>query len=243
MSSVKKQKIKGAPVIADDAVLHEHINFYRRLNAEEKQRFREEADQFLQTVAITPVNTTVTNADRILIAAGAVIPMFAFKGWTYPNLKEVLVYNDTFNMDFQTESSESRNILGLVGTGVYKDKMMISRNALQNGFSNDADLSNTAIHEFVHLIDGADGAVDGVPEILLDKQYVEPWISLVREEMGKMLQEDSDINPYGYTNPTEFFAVISEYFFEKPEQFAEKHPELFEMMERIFRTGEGKVKS
>jgi len=120
MTSVKKQKVRGIPVTADDAVLHQHINFYRRLNNEEKQRFRQEADQFLQTVAITAVNTVVTNTDKILIAAGAVIPMFAFKGWTYPNLKEVLVYNDTFNMDFQTESSESRNILGLVGTGVYK---------------------------------------------------------------------------------------------------------------------------
>ena len=233
--SVKKRKVTGAPV-TDDRTLSEHVSFYRRLDHSERERFRQEADDFLQQVAITAVNTVVTDTDKILIAAGAVIPMFAFKGWRYPNLKEVLVYNDSFNMNFETQGEESRNILGLVGTGVYRDKMMISKNALQHGFSNDTDLSNTAIHEFVHLIDGADGATDGLPEILLDKAYILPWMELIHREMEKMKEPDSDINPYGYTNRSEFFAVVSEYFFEKPELFEQNHPELFRMMEKAFRT-------
>ena len=51
-----------------------------------------------------------------------------------------------------------------------------------------------------------------------------------------MKEEDSDMNPYGYTNKTEFFAVAAEYFFEHPELFKEKHPALFEMMQKMFRT-------
>jgi Mlc titration factor MtfA (ptsG expression regulator) len=44
----------------------------------------------------------------------------------------------------------------------------------------------------------------------------------------------SDIDMYGATNQAEFFAVISEYFFERPDLLKTNHPELFEMLERIF---------
>ncbi|MEO6202766.1 MAG: zinc-dependent peptidase, partial [Nitrospirales bacterium] len=44
----------------------------------------------------------------------------------------------------------------------------------------------------------------------------------------------SDINPYGLTNEAEFFAVVSEYFFETPVRMKQKHPELYSMLEQIF---------
>jgi len=45
----------------------------------------------------------------------------------------------------------------------------------------------------------------------------------------------SDINLYGATNDAEFFAVVSEYFFEKPDELKAKHPELYAMLEQMFR--------
>ena len=45
----------------------------------------------------------------------------------------------------------------------------------------------------------------------------------------------SDIDMYGATNPVEFFAVISEYFFEQPDLLKANHPELYEMLERIYK--------
>lgn len=162
--------------------------------------------------------------------------MFAFDGWVYPNLEEVLIYNDHFNMDFETEGNEERNIMGLVGTGVYKNKMLLSKAALQQGFNNKTDKSNTAIHEFVHLIDAADGDTDGIPRILMDKQYVLPWINLVHKKLEDLKEGNSDINPYGYTNKTEFFAVAAEYFFERPDLFEKKHPEMYRQMQRLFKT-------
>ncbi|MNL54511.1 Protein MtfA [compost metagenome] len=50
-----------------------------------------------------------------------------------------------------------------------------------------------------------------------------------RIETGK-----SDINPYAITNEAEFFAVVSEYFFEKPRQLKEKHPELYHILSETF---------
>ncbi len=212
------------------------ILFYQKLSTTEKDNFFKEVNIFLQKVIITAVNTSITNADRILVAASAIIPMFAFTGWRYPHLDEVLLYNVHFNMGFETEGNEDRNIMGLVGTGVYKNKMLLSKPALIEGFSNNKDKKNTAIHEFAHLVDGADGNVDGVPEILMNKQYVLPWINLIHTETEKMKDKQSDINPYGYTSKTEFFAVAAEYFFERPDLFEKKHPKMYKQMQSLFKT-------
>ncbi|MCY7290915.1 MAG: zinc-dependent peptidase [Ferruginibacter sp.] len=232
--STKKQSLKSSVVATDDAL--NEIPFYQKLNPVDKARFLQQVNTFLQTVTITAVNTTITNKDKILVAASATIPMFAFDGWVYPHLEEVLLYNDHFNMGFETEGNEDRHIMGLVGTGVYKNKMLLSKPALQQGFENKTDKGNTAIHEFVHLVDAADGNTDGTPEILLNKKYVLPWMNLIHAEMEKMKEGDSDINPYGYTNKSEFFAVAAEYFFERPDLFEDKHPEMYKMMQQIFKT-------
>lgn len=234
LSTNKKTIVKQVVVAVEKDVVD--ILFYQRLSGEDKKRFLKEVNSFLQRINITAINTDITDIDKIHVAVSAVIPMFAFEGWEYPHLEEVLIYNDHFNMGFETEGNEDRNIMGLVGTGAYKNKMLLSKPALQEGFNNKTDKNNTAIHEFVHLIDGADGDTDGVPEILMDKKYVLPWMNLIHDEMEKMKDNDSDINPYGYTNKSEFFAVAAEYFFERPELFEEKHPELYKMMQQIFKT-------
>jgi len=234
LSTNKKTIVKQVVVAVEKDVVD--ILFYQRLSGEDKKRFLKEVNSFLQRINITAINTDITDIDKIHVAVSAVIPMFAFEGWEYPHLEEVLIYNDHFNMGFETEGNEDRNIMGLVGTGAYKNKMLLSKPALQEGFNNKTDKNNTAIHEFVHLIDGADGDTDGVPEILMDKKYVLPWMNLIHDEMEKMKDNDSDINPYGYTNKSEFFAVAAEYFFERPELFEEKHPELYKMVQQIFKT-------
>ena len=79
-----------------------------------------------------------------------------------------------------------------------------------------------------------DGDIDGIPEWLLGKKYVLPWLHLMHREIIKIHENDSDINPYGATSQAEFFAVASEYFFEQPEMLKENHPELFFLLDRIF---------
>jgi Mlc titration factor MtfA (ptsG expression regulator) len=96
------------------------------------------------------------------------------------------------------------------------------------------DKNNTAIHEFVHLLDKTDGATDGVPEILLQHQYVLPWVEMIRRNIDSILKNKSDINPYAATNQAEFFAVVSEYFFERPDLLQSKHPDLYTMLSGIF---------
>ena len=225
---------EGNDIDVNDVILSDNIAFFRTLNKEKQRQFEADVKEFLGLVKITGINTTASNLNRILVAASAVIPVFAFPDWKYANLQEVLLYPDTFNADFKTEGGD-RNILGMTGSGYMEGKMLLSKNALELGFKNDTDKTNTAIHEFVHLLDKADGDIDGVPKQLLDKQYVIPWLDMVYQQMKEILKGKSDINPYGATNKAEFFAVASEYFFERPDLLEKKHPELYRLLQQIFK--------
>jgi Mlc titration factor MtfA (ptsG expression regulator) len=213
--------------------LHKHVAFYQNLNQPGKVRFENMVIDFLADTRIEGVGTEISDLDRTLIAASAVIPIFGFAGWKYQNLTNVVLYPDTFNSDFQFEG-ESRNILGMVGSGYMNGQMLLSRAALINGFSASAGKENAAIHEFVHLLDKSDGATDGVPENLLPHEYATPWLQMMHKEMQRIEAGHSDINPYAITNEAEFLAVASEYFFEKPDKFNKMHPELYDMLSRIF---------
>lgn len=214
-------------------ILIEKVSFYNNLTEKEKEWFEYKILEFLANVKITGIETDVEIQDRILVAASAVIPIFEFPEWQYLNLDEVLLYPRSFNSKFET-SGENGNILGMVGEGYMNGKMILSKQSLHKGFRNERDKKNTAIHEFVHLIDKADGQVDGIPELLLQKQYTLPWFNLMYQKIHEILSNESDINPYGATNEAEFFAVISEYFFERPALLQKKHPRLYELLEEIF---------
>ena len=214
-------------------ILGEKVTFYRSLTPEERQRFEFKVREFLLDCQVTGVELEVTVMDKVLVAASGVIPVFAFPDWRYRNLDEVLLYPSRINLDFESGQPDS-SILGMVGTGPLDRKLLLSRKALYHGFSNDRDKRNTAIHEFVHLIDKLDGKVDGIPAVLLERPYVLPWLDLIERKLEEIRTGQSDIHPYGGTSPTEFYAVVSEYFFERPKLLERKHPTLYAMLEEIF---------
>jgi Mlc titration factor MtfA (ptsG expression regulator) len=215
------------------SILEERVPFYQQLDSIKQTEFEERAAHFLTQVKITGVRTKVEDLDRILIAASAIIPIFNFPGWEYHNLNEVLLYPDSFNHEFE-QQGEGRNVLGMVGSGALNHVMILSQFELRQAFLNETGKNNTAIHEFIHLIDKTDGEIDGIPESLLGRQYIKPWLQLMQEKIKDIIDDRSDINPYGATDEAEFFAVVSEYFFERPELLKAKHPELYELLLKIF---------
>lgn len=216
-------------------LLLQHILYYRSLKASDKIRFEEKIKEFLSYVNIHGVNTQVNPLDKLLIASSAVIPAFGFESWHYYNLHDILLYGDSFARENFSTDTGTQNTSGMVGTGALQRMMILSKPALHAGFLDVTGKHNTGIHEFVHLLDKADGETDGVPEHLLGKELITEWVNVVNEEMEKIMNGRSDINPYGATNKTEFFAVASEYFFQRPDLFKENHPQLFALMEKIFR--------
>ena len=214
-------------------LLHHYVRFYNRLDEDGQQRFEARLEKFLGAVKITGAGAELEDLDIVLIGAAAVIPAYYIPDWEYIHLREVLVYPGTFNLDYE-QHGRDRTITGMVGTGALQHVMILSKWELRQGFIDHNSTHNTAIHEFVHLMDKLDGTLDGVPELLLNRKYVAEWKGLLEETMHAIRQGATDINPYGATSPVECFAVVSEYFFEQPELFALNHPELYNMLERIF---------
>ncbi len=122
----------------------------------------------------------------------------------------------------------------MVGNGAMQNMMILSQQDLRNGFLNTQTKLNTAIHEFVHLVDKDDGYTDGCPKNLLPHKYAVPWLKRIHEEIKLIQIGQSDINPYGATNEAEFLAVVAEYFFKQPQLMHKKHPELYDLLKQVF---------
>ncbi|WP_317932845.1 zinc-dependent peptidase [Halioxenophilus sp. WMMB6] len=213
--------------------LQEKVSFYRHLRGQEQTRFNQRALLFLHTTRIESGQLEVTDFDRLLVAASAIIPVWAFPKWHYLNLEAVFLLPGAFNQKFECGQPDSL-FTGMVGTGPMSGKMALSQPHLHLGFDNSRDKHNVGIHEFIHLIDMADGDCDGFPESLRHYQYAIPWFDLVEKKTREILLRKSNIPDYGASNKAEFFAVASEYFFERPGLLARKHPKLYHALSELY---------
>ena len=231
----RRRTILSEPFPADwEAVLQRDVAFFRVLDPESQQRFRRQLHVFLGEKRITGIKTPLDATTRVLAAASAIIPIFGFPDWEWDAIDEVLIYPNRFDGEFQFGDQKGQDILGMVGTGSLNRLMILSKPDLIGGFRNPGDKRNVGIHEFAHLVDKSNGVIDGIPGIGLDRQAVEPWVDLMRRKIAEIESGRSDIDRYALTNEAEFFAVTSEYFFERPALMRKKHPELYAALERVF---------
>lgn len=223
-------------------ILEQRVAFYRGLSADEKQIFEQRALLFLQTTSIEAGQIPVTDVDRVLVAASAIIPVWGFPDWHYFNVSKIFLLPAAFNERFECGMPDSC-ITGMVGTGPMAGKVAFSQPALIEGFSNERDKKNVGIHEFVHLVDMADGDIDGFPERLKKFRFAVPWFELVADKIKQIDRGKSNIRDYGATNDAEFLAVVSEYFFERPEMLKRKHPRLFEALSDFYQQDVSHIKN
>ncbi|AUC81760.1 zinc-dependent peptidase [Lacinutrix sp. Bg11-31] len=240
-SKAKSKKVEKTPKHWHD-ILVKRVLFYKKLSPVNQAVFRKRMMLFLSQINIDGVNTEIEEIDKILIASSGIIPVFGFSNWSYNNLSGIIVYPDSFNEDLQfSDKDENKRILGMVGTGRFEKQMILSKKAIRLAFNNKTDKHNTPVHEFVHLLDKMDGQTDGVPELLFGKEYIAPWLELMHKEMEAINNDTSDIRKYGGTSEAEFFSVASEYFFERPKLFKQKHPELYAMLLQCFQQPKNRV--
>src|SRR5205814_9996072 len=82
------------------------------------------------------------------------------------------------------------------------------------------------------------GAFDGVP-LLEKRSYYRSWARVLMKEyrgLGDAADRGQEtlLDQYGATNPAEFFAVITEAFFDRPKALKGKHPELYDELKKFF---------
>ncbi|MBX9788479.1 MAG: zinc-dependent peptidase [Pirellulales bacterium] len=115
----------------------------------------------------------------------------------------------------------------------------VGRQKRKRGSGRHSERDNVVAHEFAHQLDMLDRTVDGTPP-LADRRQYKAWTRVMTVEF-QQLSDDFDhgrptfLDPYGTTNPGEFFAVATETFFEQPRELATEHPELYAVLRDFYR--------
>ncbi len=218
----------------DHRTLRRLVPYYAALDADRQARFRDLAAVFLDETPIAGAGVEIDEEIRLLVAAGAVIPIMGFPEWEYATLRDVIVRPGRFHTDYRRLDGPP-DALGMVGDrgGAFHGTVVFSERDLREGFAR-VDRTNVAIHEFAHLVDQADGAIDGLPAYLPPDRLAD-WMETVREEFAAGKAAWSEVCEYAFTDEREFFAVLSEYFFERPRQLRRRHPRLYALLAEAYR--------
>jgi Mlc titration factor MtfA (ptsG expression regulator) len=180
---------------------------------------------------------------KLLISAQAALLLVRLrKHGFYRKLKSILVYPTAFHdsgrrrFDLSEEKDNSR----VLGESWSTGSVILSWESVLAGARNADDGMNVTIHEFAHQLDQDDGVADGVP-ILRNKTAYQTWAKIFLrnyEELTKEVESGkghrSLIDPYGATNPAEFFAVASETFYEEARQLKKEQPDLYGQLEAFY---------
>ncbi|MEI7902729.1 MAG: M90 family metallopeptidase [bacterium] len=183
----------------------------------------------------------VTDEIKVTVAAHACLLLLNLQHDYYEKLASILVYPASFNYE-QEEWGQmgivtvtNRPVAGLSSsTGA----VVLSWPDTIRGAQSPGDGMNVVFHEFAHQLDQLDGAMNGAPALSRASMYRE-WAHVLSMEY-KCLQEDavtgtpSLIRAYGATQPAEFFAVVTELFFEKPIELQHEHPALYEEFRQYY---------
>jgi len=221
------------------AAAEAQLPFLGHLDAVDRQRLHDMAREFLAEKEWTAAqDLQLTPAIQLSIALQACLPVLNlgldhYRGWV-----GIVVYPGDFIIP--------RSIMDEAGVVHEYDDPVLGE-AWEGGpvliswfdQAEDADGVNVVIHEFAHKLDMENGTVDGMPRLPAD-MLRRDWVAAFEPAYGDFCQrvdsgEETLLDPYGAEHPAEFFAVMSEAFFETPELLRDEYPAVFEQLRRFYR--------
>jgi Mlc titration factor MtfA (ptsG expression regulator) len=227
------------------SILAEHVPYVRTLSEEDQRELEGLVQVFLAEKSFEGAGgLTLTDDIRVTIAAQACILLLHRETDMYPELDSIVVYPHPYRAKAQrregmvvVESDEVR-----LGESWSRGTIVLAWDHVQRGASL-LDGHNVVLHEFAHQLDAEDGSVDGAPE-LGSRAHYRAWAQVLGAEYKELSDRvhagrRSDIDAYGATSPPEFFAVVTELFFEQPTKLRARHPELYEELRSFYNQDPG----
>ena len=224
------------------AIVARNVPLAARLPAGDREHLLRLTQVFLRDKPMEGVGLELTDEIRVTIAAQACLLLLKLDYPCYPTLRRVLVYPSVFQprrvelTHFGDIVQEPRPTLGEAWTsGV----VVLSWDSSLVGALNPGEGQNVVLHEFAHVLDGENGAMDGLP--LLDhpsafRTWSDVFSALYERQVQETLEGgDPPVHPYGATNRAEFFAVATEAFFTTPAQLEARLPELYAELAKFYR--------
>jgi Mlc titration factor MtfA (ptsG expression regulator) len=213
----------------------------RRLGASDQATLRVLATLFLDSKSIEPTHgLQLDDADRVLLAAHACIPILKlgldwFDGW-----HSVIVYPDAF-IPRRTRTDAAgvvhQTSTVMAGEAWGRGPVIVSWADVLHAGKKPGH--NVVIHEMAHKLDMLNGDANGFPPLhrRMDRRV---WTEVFSSAWDRLQVErrngaDLPLDPYALESPAEFFAVASEQFFEEPAALRQQLPEVYRQLEQFYR--------
>jgi len=213
------------------------IVILERLNEDELNRLFDLATLFLADKSITGAQGfEITDIVRQSIALQACLPILNLSLEWYAGWSSIIIYPNSYKSDTTTvdefgivhEGSQHRS-----GEAWLRGPVILSwKDAKHSG---ERDGHNVVIHEFVHKLDMLNGSANGFPPLQHDMDRTQWTEVMTRDFEDFQTHRKSGLDRYGTTNPAEFFAVLSEVFFETPQNLIDAYPDIYNIMVKFFR--------
>lgn len=184
----------------------------------------------------------LTGRVRVTVAATASILLLHRDTDYYPRLCSILVYPGAFVAETHTRDPGGLVITGeepRVGESWQTGAIILAWDDVKHSFRHPHDGHNVILHECGHQLDQENGAADGFPPVG-DRALARAWAGIMKAEYDR-LTEDVElgrahlIDDYATRSPAEFFAVVTECFFEIPLRLEHRHPDLYELFARFYK--------
>ncbi|MCB1958850.1 MAG: zinc-dependent peptidase, partial [Rhodocyclaceae bacterium] len=158
----------------------------------------------------------------------------------YHDVGSVIVHPSTMRFRELAEGPAAGTVVDgdvdLLGQASYGGPVVIAWDAARRGARHPEHGHDVVLHEFAHKLDMLDHLVDGTPP-LPDAAARQRWIDVCTRELELLRAGEGGhlLDPYGATNPAEFFAVATEVFFSRPEELERHKPELYDVLRAFYR--------
>ena len=225
-------------------ILEQNLPIFNRLPEADRAELLGHAQVFLAEKHFEGAGgLEVTEEIRVTIAGQACLLLLHRDTDYYPQLTSIIVYPSGYT------ANEDRHIGGgiweeggedrLGHTGQRLSALVLAWDAVHHGAAEPVDGANLVLHEFAHQLDFENDVTDGTPNLETRGDYL-AWARVMSAEYNALRNAsyagiEGVIDDYGATNPAEFFAVITEAFFERPRALKIKHPALFAQLQNFYR--------
>jgi len=240
----RRRRIRRQPFPAEwRQVLRRRVPYFHTLPADLQLQLKKRIQVFLaEKPFIGCAGLEVTEEMRVTIAAQACLLVLHRRGECFANLRQILVYPGPFAVDkLHADGSgvvEDRRQV-LAGESWTLGQVVLSWEDALAGAASPHDGRNVVIHEFAHQLDQESGRANGAPP-MAGRTRRARWARVLEAEFRALQDCVRDDRPtlfsaYGAGDPAEFFAVVSEAFFEQPGPLAAAHRELYRVLSDYYR--------
>lgn len=213
-------------------IVRHRVPIVARLPSDLQIRLRRHIQVFLAEQPFIGCNgQAITDEVRVTVAAHACLLLLGHERPDYyPRLRQVLVYPEAFVVSREQPVGagllqEQRRIM--VGESWGVGQVILSWAEVMASAADPSDGHNVVLHEFAHQIDQDKGAADGRPWRPSAAKR-RRWSAVMDAALQRLRIEPSKvIDSYGAGEPAEFFAVVTEVFFERPLELAAEAPEVY----------------